>query len=145
MDQGLRALSGDRVRGNTVFGKAPASGGGGTTELLLVTLTGADFNSTADQAITLPAQLWRITRITVTNASTNMTTAAGGFYTAASKGGTAIVAAAQVYTALINASVVLTCTIAVPANVVTPIYLSLTTGQGAAATADVRVYGVLIG
>lgn len=137
-------FGGERIRGVAVFGKVAAAGGGSTTEMLLATVTGANFNVTTDQSITIPAQAWRITRITVTNASISMTTAAGGFYNAASKGGTAIVAAAQVYSALTSAGVILTCTIAVPANVVTPIYFALTTAQGVAATADIRVYGTLV-
>ena len=125
------------------FGKGPASGGGSATELLLGTLAGANFNSTADQSITLTGGgSWRITKIYVTNASTSMTTAAGGFYTGAGKTGTIIVLAAQAYSALTSSTVVLSCSIASPLPVTSTLYFALTTAQGSAATADISVYGV---
>jgi hypothetical protein len=113
---------------------------------LLFTKTGANFNTTADQQLS-PTFLgkYRVKRIVVLNTSVNgMSTAAGGVYTAASKGGSAIVAAGQVYTGLTNALTALELTLALPNLVLasgTPLYLSLTTPQGAPATADVYVYG----
>ncbi|HZQ41356.1 MAG TPA: hypothetical protein VFA87_11195 [Rhizomicrobium sp.] len=111
-------------------------------------LLGANFNSTADQAIPLfvPAGArFRITKATVENTSVNgMSTAAGGIYNAASKGGTALVAAGQVYTGLTNANTALDLTLAVPNAVqaaAATLYLSLTTPQGAPATADVYLFG----
>jgi predicted solute-binding protein len=80
-------------------------------------------------------------RIYVTNASTSLTLAAGGIYTATSKGGTAIVAAGQVYSALTSSSKTLQTTIAVTdTRTESTLYLSLTTAQGSAATADVYVF-----
>ncbi len=114
-------------------------------------LIGADMNVTTDQAITIQGlgdqfSKYVVERIVVTNASISLTTAAGGVYTAASKSG-AIVAAGQVYSALTAATkyVALTLTGASLTDVLTvsTIYLSLTTGQGAAATADVYIYGRL--
>lgn len=109
-------------------------------------LLGANFNVTTDQAIPLiiPASAtFRVTKITVKNASLSLTTAAGGVYPAASKGGTALVAAGQVYTALTGATIALDLTLAT-ANAVqaagTLLYLALTTPQGAAATGDVYVF-----
>lgn len=105
-------------------------------------LIGANMNSTADQSITLMAGTWKIEGFYVTTPSTSLTTAAGGVYTAAAKGGTAIVAAGQAYSTLVAATDVLGCTMAATPNVTNnTIYLSLTTGQGSAATADVFVYG----
>lgn len=105
-------------------------------------LIGANMNTTADQAITLMAGTWKIEGIYVTTASTSLTTAAGGFYTAATKGGTEIVAAAQAYSTLTASTTVLGCTMAATPTVSNnTIYLSLTTGQGSAATADVFVFG----
>jgi hypothetical protein len=110
--------------------------------------TGVDFNSTSDQALVIPQYItkYRITRIFVTNASTSLTTAAGGIYTAASKGGTAIVAAGQVYSSLTTSTIILDLTLAGAAattlQTAAPLYFSLTTGQGSAATADVYVEGV---
>lgn len=119
------------------------------SEVLLGTLTGANMNATTDQAITINKQnitsRYVITKIIVTNASISLTTAAGGIYPAASKGGTAIVAAAQAYSALTSANHVLNATLAVNLSyTLDTIYLSLTTAQGAAATADVRVYGYFL-
>ena len=131
---------------------------------LLGQLRGANFNVTTDQAIYLDqpnthpsSTKYLITAILVTNASTSLTTAAGGVYTAASKGGTVLVASSQVYTALTASNIPLALTLAAGATGVvyatqnttnaqgllqtTPIYLSLTTAQGAAATADVYVFG----
>lgn len=114
-------------------------------------LIGANMNVTTDQAIPLaiPAGArFRITKITAKNASVNLTTAAGGVYPAASKGGTPIVLAAQAYSALSAAGLALDLTIdTVPAATVysqatvPSLFFSLTTGQGAPATADLFVYG----
>jgi len=113
---------------------------------LLGSLTGADFNVTTDQAITISfATNYIIRKIIVTNASISLTTAQGGFYTATAKGGDTLVAATQAYTALTAAAKYLDATLA--AIVTTDrrtegtLYLSLTTGQGAAATADVYIFG----
>ena len=130
-----------RDRGTLIFGQGESAGRGNSSEVLLGYLLGADFNVTTDQAITITAG-YRVTRIEVQNSSTNMTTAAGGFYSAATKGGTAIVANTQVYTALTDAAQVLNCTIAAVLSGLTTVYFSLTTGQGAAATADIRIYGL---
>jgi hypothetical protein len=114
---------------------------------LLASLTGANFNSTADQAMVIQSGVTRyiIRRIIVDNASINLTTAAGGIYTQAAKAGTAIVAAAQVYTALTTSAkfkdLTLEAVIATDILTATTIYLSLTTAQGAAATANVWVFG----
>lgn len=118
------------------------------TEILLGQLIGANMNVTTDQAIPITrigSKRYVITRITVTNASTSLTNADGGIYTATSKGGTAVVAAAQVYTALTSATVALDLTLAVNNTYnVNNLYLSLTGTQGGAATADVRVYGYIL-
>lgn len=111
---------------------------------LLGKIIGANFNSTADQVISIPFSSWHPTRVTVTNASANLTTAAGGLYTGASKTGTAVVAAAQVYSALTASGKHLDATVAaVDRQSANPIYLSLTTAQGAPATGDVYVWGLV--
>jgi hypothetical protein len=115
---------------------------------VLTSLRGANFNTTSDQAIAIPARItaFQITGIVVTNCSTSLTLAAGGVYPTTSKGGTAIVAAAQVYSALTASSILLGLTVAagplVTRYAVSNVYLSLTTGQGSAATCDVYVIGV---
>ena len=117
-------------------------------EILLGAKIGANMNVTTDQAIPITrvgSKKYRITRIFVTNASTSLTAADGGIYTAVSKGGTAIVAAAQVYTALTAATVGLDLTLAVNNTyTLSNLYLSLTGTQGGAATADFYVYGTII-
>lgn len=114
-------------------------------------LKAADFNVTTDQAIAIasPTLPYMIDSIAVSNPSVSLTTAQGGFYSAASKGGIAAVASTQAYTSLTTATANTTgnamlATLATAGNTTsftaTTFYLSLTTGQGAAATADVRVY-----
>ena len=121
-------------------------------------LYGANMNvTTRDQAITIsvPSAAYTVEAILVSNPSVSLTTAAGGFYSAVSKGGVIIVAAAQAYSALTTKTAnttgnQLSATISTAGattnfaaqtstGVLSTIYLSLTTGQGAAATADVRV------
>ncbi len=127
-----------------VTGQVIATG----VDQLLGKLIGANMNVTTDQAIPITrigSQKYLITKIFVTNASTSLTAADGGIYTATSKGGTAIVAAAQVYTALTSATVGLDLTLAVN-NTYTldNLYFSLTGAQGGAATADIYVFGIVL-
>lgn len=111
----------------------------------------ADMNSTNDQAIpiSVPSLTYMLDSITIANASISLTTAQGGFYTAASKGGTAVVANTQAYSTLTAAALdasgsAMTATLAAAgannALDIQTLYFSLTTGQGAAATADIRIY-----
>lgn len=121
--------------------------------ILLGKLIAANMNVTTDQQITMfsnPSK-FVLRRIVVTNASTSLSTAAGGIYTAVSKGGTAVVAASQAYSTLTTSSLFLDLTLntASSANItvkssVPNLYLSLTTAQGSAATADVYVYGDIL-
>ena len=128
----------------TVTGQVIGTG----MDQLIGKLIGANMNVTTDQAIPITrigSQKYLITKIFVTNASTSLTAADGGIYTATSKGGTAIVAAAQVYTALTAATVGLDLTLAVNNTyVLDNLYLSLTGAQGGAATADIYVFGVIL-
>lgn len=117
------------------------------TTRLLCSIRGANFNSTADQACAIAATVtvWTPTSILVTNCSASLTLVVGGVYPATSKGGTALVAATQVYTALTASTIVLGATLA--ANVATTrytaatVYLSLTVAQGTAATCDLFLWG----
>lgn len=119
---------------------------GAGQQQVLGTLRGANFNVTTDQAIPIPPQFtkWAPTAIWVINCSTSMTLAAGGVYPTTSKGGTALVSAAQVYSAATASSIIVPLTLAVTttAYTVSTVYLSLTTAQGGAATCDVYVIGV---
>jgi len=111
-------------------------------------LTGVNMNSTGDQAIALDAKTAIIRRIMVYNASASLTLAAGGMYTGASKTGTVLVAATQLYTALTAAGKYLDLTLASAAvtDIVTvaTVYFSLTTAQGAAATATLLIFGEVL-
>jgi hypothetical protein len=121
--------------------------------ILLGKLISADMNSTDDQRIVMfsnPSK-FILRRIVVTNASISLTTAAGGVYTAASKGGTAVVASSQAYSSLSASTLFLDLTLSTTGSASTTVkssipnlYLSLTTAQGAAATADVYVYGDIL-
>jgi len=121
--------------------------------ILLGKLIGANMDSTADQRIVMfsnPSK-FILRRIVVTNASISLTTAAGCVYTAASKGGTAVVASSQAYSSLSASTLFLDLTLNTSGSASTTVkssipnlYLSLTTAQGAAATADVYVYGDIL-
>jgi hypothetical protein len=129
---------------------------------VLASVFSANFNTTTDQPILIPPAItaFQLTGIIVTNASISLTTAAGGFYPAAGKGGSAIVASSQAYSSLINANLLLQPTLTAfaqsarfsSANLPLILgtnnqyslaaYLSLTTAQGNPATADVYLLGV---
>lgn len=114
---------------------------------VLGSLRGANFNTTADQAIAIRSGItaFQITSIAVTNCSASLSLSAGGFYPTTAKGGTAIVAAGQLYAALTGSSVLLNPTVAatplVTRYAISNVYLSLTAAQGGAATCDVYVIG----
>lgn len=116
------------------------------TQRVLFNLLSANMNTTADQAFTKLGAFtnYNITSIIVTNVSTSLTLAAGGIYGAASKSVPIIVAAAQVYSGLTGATVILNPTIAAGGLALlsaSGLFLSLTTGQGGAATADFYICG----
>ena len=125
---------------------------------VIAKLLGANMNVITDQALALQisdadnqlvtlAGNFILDKIVVTNASISLTTAVGGVYTAVTKGGTAVVAAGQVYTALTASTKFVALTLANSALTdvlnLSNLYFSLTTAQGAAATADIYVYGRL--
>jgi hypothetical protein len=129
-----------------------ADGGAMPTGRVIVSGRSLNFNTVNDQPIVFPQYItaFRLANIVITNASISLTTAAGGFYPAASKGGTPIVANSQVYSALTTADSLMTATMAAfgtgtrfsTSNLakiggLLTIYFSLTTPQGAAATGDI--------
>lgn len=135
---------------NGVLGDAGANP---YSQRVLGSLLNADFNSTSDQAIELPSSLqaFQLTGIIVSAASISLTLAAGGFYPLASKGGSPIVAAAQSYSSLTMALLLMnpTLTAYAQANMFTrsqledwAIYFSLTTAQGVAATGNIYLLGI---
>ncbi len=112
-------------------------------------LVGADMNSTADQAISIasPTAKFRINHIFAANASLSLTTAVGGIYSEAGKAGTEVIGASQAWSALTAASVnssgsgqAFGTHTADTVYDKSEIYLSLSTPQGAPATADLYVY-----
>lgn len=137
---------------------AMSNGSGGSSKVSICgRLTGADFNSTADQAIALTAPgagAYIIRAIWATNPSISMTTAKGSLYAATSKASVipGTTGVGMVWTSLVAATDLvgfLAGTAAPPSSTTTmhfsrftsntTIYLSLTTPQGAAATADIYV------
>jgi hypothetical protein len=119
---------------------------------LLFKLIGANMNVTTDQIFSYVGNESRglqylITDIRVLNASISLDTAAGGVYNAITKpAGGILVAAAQAYSTLTGSTLGLELTRTALANGVqsaTP-YLSLTTAQGAAATADILLFGRIL-
>lgn len=114
---------------------------------LLWSLVGASMNIDTDQALAKAFTFtnYIIDRIVVTNASVSLTTAVGGLYTGSAKGGAAVVAADQAYSALTTATSTLALTIADSDRRSNSAFnLSLTTPQGAPATADIYVYGYVL-
>lgn len=118
------------------------------TGVLLGSIIGANFNSTADQNISIAATKYIVRRIIALNASISLTTAAGGIYPATAKAGTPLVPATQVYSALTAAAkyrdLTLEPIVGTDSYALATIYFSLTTAQGAAATADIFVFGDIV-
>jgi hypothetical protein len=79
--------------------------------------------------------------IIVTNASTDLTTAQLAVYTGPSAGGTAVKSAYALTGNTTAAKTVVTAATSTDAITSTPLYIRCTTAQGAAATADVFIYG----
>jgi len=132
----------------------PASGTLATTDAnlsaqhVVAYIHTANMNVTTDQAMTVngsyPAR-WKLVGIDVQNCSGNPNVAAGGFYTAASKGGTTLVAATQTYSGANTAIVQVTLAAGIATtpftSATTPIF-SLTSGQGSAMTCDIDLIGI---
>lgn len=115
---------------------------------VLFTGRGLALNSTADQVLTKNGTFskFAITGIWVVNASGIPVLAAGGLYTAASKGGTNLVGVGQLYTGLADATTIVPLTLV--AGIVTTaltaaaLYFALSVANGAAVTVDLYVVGV---
>lgn len=141
--------------GNVFLTQADLTANNNSSLRLLGTKIGFNMNSTADQAITLSGgSVFIITDTVITNPSTNITTALDfEIYSAVSRGGNQLITSTgisplqklTVASSFINSS---SQSIRVPATVYTvqgtTVYASLGTPQGAAATADVYVYGYIL-
>lgn len=117
---------------------------------LLFVKRSSDMQLNTDQAFTksFTGTRYRITSIEAHCKTGGATVAcAGGVYTAAAKGGTALVAAGQSWLPLSAANKLVTATLAAvvgtDSQTATPI-LSLTTGSTAAVTADVFAWGYIL-
>lgn len=112
------------------------------TVRLLAVATGVNVNSTGDVAVLNIANSsnWSVANVVFTNASTSLTTAAAGVFTAPGASG-AIVSNAAL-SALTGSTVVSQRTVASTAiNTGQYLYINVGTAQGAAATMDVYIYG----
>ena len=109
---------------------------------LLASYQGVNVNATGDTVLPiLDTGSYSVSNVIFTNASTSLTTAAAGLFTAPSAGGTGIVANAAL-SALTGATVVSQRTVASTASQTGQnLYVNVGTAQGAAATMDVFVYG----
>lgn len=120
--------------------------GGGPT--LIGRLIGANMNVTTDQAIPMflaPGASYTPTALITRNCSASLTAAQGGVYSAASKSGLVIGATTTPFTGCtatgLTSNVFPTATTQAAAVNPGTAFLSLTTAQGAAATADIYIYG----
>lgn len=109
---------------------------------LLASYQSVNLNATGDTVLPINnTTRYSVSNVIVTNASTSLTTATAGVFTAPSAGGTAIVADAAL-SACTSSSVVSQRTVAsTAAQTGQNLYFNVGTAQGAAATADVFVYG----
>lgn len=120
-----------------------------TLQQLLFVLRSADMQSAADQAFTkaFTGTNYVVTSVIAARKTGGASVAcAGGIYTAASKGGDALVGVAQSWVALAASKIVAGTLAALTLTNIesaTP-FLSLTTGSTAACTADVFIFGVVI-
>ena len=109
---------------------------------LIASYQSVDLNSVADNVMpVIDSGRYSVQSVIVTNASVNLTTAQLAVYTGAGATGTAVLSPSAL-TDCTGASVVKIFTASSTAAITTtPLYIRCTTAQGAAATADVFVYG----
>jgi hypothetical protein len=109
---------------------------------VLASFQGVNVNATGDTVLPINnTNSYSVSNVIFTNASTSLTTAAAGVFTAPSAGGTGIVANAAL-SALTGSTVVSQRTVASTAlQTGQNLYVNVGTAQGAAATMDVYVYG----
>jgi hypothetical protein len=109
---------------------------------LIASAEGVNLNSVGDTiAPILASGRVSVQSIIVTNASVDLTTAELAVYTGAAAAGTAIKTAYALSGNTTAAKVVVTAATSTDAVTGTPLYIRNTTAQGAAATADVFIYG----
>ena len=109
---------------------------------LIASAEGVNLNAVADTVATvLSSGRVSVQSIIVTNASVDLTTAQLAVYTGPGATGTAVKTAYALTGNTTAAKVVVTAATSTDAVTGTPLYIRNTTAQGAAATADVFIYG----
>jgi len=109
---------------------------------LIASAQSVNLNSVGDTlAPILVAGRVSVAYVVLSNASTSLTTAQVAVYTAPSAGGTAVLSATALTGATTAAKVVNTAASSTDAITGLNLYVRNTTAQGAAATADVFIYG----
>lgn len=118
-------------------------------QILLFALRSANMQLTTDQLIKKMAAFttYKVTQVVAVRKTGAFSVAClGGIYPAPAKGGTPLVGAAQSYANLTGAGKIVDATLATVNSTdaqTGQLYLSLSTGNSAALTADVFVYGVV--
>lgn len=114
----------------------------------LLGTTVANANTTGDSPITINYNKYVVRRIVAYDATISLTTVKGGIYTAASKGGSALVASTQSYSSLTSSTNFVDLTLQSPATTnyqtSTTLYFSPTTAQGADSSVTIAVYGEIL-
>jgi len=109
---------------------------------LIASFQSVDLNSVADSVMNvIDSGRYSVQSVIVTNASVNLTTAQLAVYPGAGATGTAILSASALTDCTDSSVVKIFTASSTAAQTTTPLYLRCTTAQGAAATADVFVYG----
>ena len=110
---------------------------------LLASAQGVNLNQVGDTVAQILNNSGRysVQSVIVTNASVDLTTAQMAIYTGAGATGTAIKSAYALTGNSTAAKTVVTAATSTDAVSGTPLYIRCTTAQGAAATADVFIYG----
>ena len=110
---------------------------------LLASAQGVNLNSVADTVANIlnDSGSYSVQNIIVANASVDLTTAQLAVYTGAGATGTAIKSAYALTGNSTSAKVVETAATVTDAQTTDKLYIRCTTAQGAAATADVYIYG----
>ena len=109
---------------------------------LLASAQSVNLNAVADTvAPVLDSGRYSVQSVIVTNASVDLTTAQLAVYSGAGATGTAVKSAYALTGNSTPAKTVVTAATSTDALTGTPLYIRCTTAQGAAATADVFIYG----
>ena len=127
---------------STTVSNHPANLASNQAIRLLASFQSVNVNQTGDTVLPINnTNSYSVSNVIFTDASTSLTTALAGVFTAPAAGGTAIVANAAL-SALTSSTVVSQRTVASTAvQTGQNLYVNVGTAQGAAATMDVFVYG----